>query len=66
MQAKSPEPKLSAASAQVSSSCFRIDPLFQAPDATRVSGASVTFEPRQKTVVSVTERNAFPDFGVSS
>ena len=47
MQAKLPEPKLSGGSAQVSSSCFRIDPLFQAPDPARVSGASVTFEPRQ-------------------
>ena len=27
----------------------RIDPLFQAPDPARVSGASVTFEPRART-----------------
>ena len=39
----------SKASAQYFTGSVRVDPLFQAPDPARVSGASVTFEPGART-----------------
>lgn len=39
------------------SGTVRVDPLFQAPDPARVTGASVTFEPGART------RNACSNFG---